>query len=208
MKMKHIALTTLSAFLFAVIVSAQEKRLESNVMMGGGLFLESGYPGHEENPGAVLRLSYGLDRKVSEKWSVMPGFGSRIQLGDIRHLGWVGGDPDEMVMLDAFVSARYHFTDADGTKTVIGLGPALSYSIAPDTYYIDADPSDPRNAKEKFHRFSLGIQPSVTFRTDRHFQWGLEASIGLLNELRQYPEYHVAGSIHFHYLAVMCGWRF
>lgn len=47
----------------------------------------------------------------------------------------------------------------------------------------------------------MGLQPSVTFLHGKHFQWGFEGSIGLLNAMRQYPEYDRQGSIHLHYLA-------
>ena len=137
----------------------------------------------------------------------MPGAGIRAQLGDIRHFMSKGGDPDGMAMADVFVVGRYHLA-SDGTRIVVGLGPALSYMVSPDTYYIDADPTDPLNNKEKFKRFDLGLQPSVTFLHGKHFQWGFEGSIGLLNAMRQYAEYNRQGSIHLHYLAVTCGWHF
>lgn len=49
----------------------------------------------------------------------------------------LGGNPDGMDMADVFVVGRYHFV-SDGTRIVVGLGPALSYMLSPDTYYIDA----------------------------------------------------------------------
>ena len=73
----------MSALLVSVSAFAQQnatwKRLESNFQLGGGLFLESGYLAREENPGAVLRLSYGLDIRLDDQWSVMPGVGLRAQ---------------------------------------------------------------------------------------------------------------------------------
>ena len=163
--MKRPIVTIALLAISVCMVSAQEnpswKRLENNIMLGGGLFLESGSQSYGNNPGAVLRLSYGLDVRLNEKWSVMPGAGLRAQLGDIRHFMWIGGDP-----------------------------------------------MDPLNNKEKFKRFDVGLQPSVTFLHGKHFQWGFEGCIGLLNAMRQYPEYNRRGSIHLHYLAVTCGWHF
>lgn len=179
--MKQSIVTIALLAISVCMVSAQEnpswKRLENNIMLGGGLFLESGSQSYGNNPGAVLRLSYGLDVRLNEKWSVMPGAGLRAQLGDIRHFMWIGGDPDGMAMADVFVVGRYHFV-SDCTRIVVGLGPALSYMVSPDTYYIDADPMDPLNDKEKFKRFDVGLQPSVTFLHGKHFQWGFEGSIG------------------------------
>ena len=209
--MKKSIITLALLALTAGLVSAQEnqswKRLENNVLLGGGPFLESGSQSYGNNPGAVLRVSYGLDIRLNEKWSLMPGAGLRTQLSDIRHFGWVGGDPDGMAMADVFVLGRYHF-ESDGSRIVLGLGPALSYMVSPDTYYVDADPNDPLNDKEKFNRFDVGIQPSVMFLQGKRFQWGFEGSIGLLNAMKQYPEYNRQGSIHLHYLAVTCGWHF
>ena len=200
----------MAAALLGLTMVAQESRtrLESNFQLGSGLFMESGYLADEQNPGLVLRLSYGLDIPFNENWSMMPGVGYRAQLGDIRHFMWQGNDPDGMTLADVFVIARFHYQETDGSRFVIGFGPALSYMVSPDTYYIDADLSDPVNGKEKFKRYDLNLLPSVTFLRGMHFQWGVEANIGLLNAMRQYPEYNRNGSIHLHYLALTCGWHF
>lgn len=211
MKHAQYVLVACLSLLLGMGASAQEntswKRLEHNIQLGGGLFLESGLYANEQNPGIVLRVSYGLDIRFNEHWSVMPGASLRAQLGDVRHFMGKGNDPDGMALADVFMTARYHF-DIDGFQIVVGLGPALSYMVSPDTYYIDAAPTDPLNNKEKFNRFDVGIQPSVCFLHGKHFQWGFEANIGLLNAMRQYPENNRTGSIHLHYVAITCGWHF
>ena len=209
--MKKIIIAIAFLALAAGLASAQDgrpfKRLENNFMLGGGLFLESGSWSGGNNPGLGLRVSYGLDVRLDDRWSVMPGAGLRDQLGDIRHYMWVGGDPDGMSMADFFVIGRYHF-ESEGDRIVVGFGPSVSYMVSKDTYYVDADPMDPLNGKEKFNRFDLAVQPSVMFLHGKHFQWGLEGSVGLLNAMRQYPEYRRTGSISLHYLALTCGWHF
>ena len=204
-------LFVLTAMLVSFSASAQQnaapKRLESNFQFGAGLFLESGYLAWEENPGAVLRLSYGLDIRINDRWSLMPGVGLRAQLSQVDHFMAVGNDPDGMSLADLFVTARYRF-ESEGSRMVFGIGPALSFMTSADTYYVDADPTDPLNGREKFKRGDLGLQPSVVFLCGKHFQWGFEGSIGLLNAMRQYPEYNRTGSVHLHYLAVTCGWHF
>lgn len=197
----------LSALLLSVAASAQEKAVQSSFMIGAGLFGETGSSAENVFPGAVLRLSYGLDVKVSETWSVMPGAGYRIQLGEINHIGWVGGDPTGMEMADIFCQARYHF-GSGGHSTVAGLGPQFSYMVLPDTYYIDADPNDPRNGKETFGKWDIALQPCIIFQRGKHWQWGFEASVGLRNMLRQYPEYNVSRTVRLHNLMLVCGWRF
>lgn len=202
-----IAFTLLLSNLALAQKSAIPKPLESNIMIGAGLFGETGNRANDVFPGAVLRLSYGLDVRLAEQWSVMPGAGIRTQLGEVNHIGWVGGDPDGMSMADFFCQARYHFI-SDGTVTAVSLGPQFSFMTVPDTYYIDADPSDPRNGKEKFKRWDIGLQPSIVFRSGKHWQWGIEASVGLRNMLRQYPEYNISGNVHLHNLMFVFGWRF
>ena len=176
-------------------------------MIGAGLFGETGNRARDLFPGAVLRLSYGLDLQVGDKWSVMPGAGFRAQLGNANRIGYVGGDMEEMSMADVFCQVRYRL-DSEGTRTVLYLGPQVSYMVSPDTYYIDWDPSDPRNLKEKFLRWDVSLQPGIIFQRGKHWQWGFEASVGLRNMLRQYPEYGIGGAVHLHNLMFICGWRF
>ncbi|MBO7480308.1 MAG: outer membrane beta-barrel protein [Bacteroidales bacterium] len=209
--MKKLIATVVLTVMSVCLASAQNvqpaKRLESNFQVGAGLFLESGLYARYQNPGAVLRLSYGLDIRLDDRWSVMPGLGIRAQVSDIENLGALGVDLDELAYADAFLTARYHI-EANRSHIVLGLGPALSYAIHQDTYYIDADPFGPLNGKVKFNRIDVGLQPSVTFQPRAHFQWGLEANVGLLNSMIQYPEYNRTGSIHLHYIALTCGWHF
>jgi len=199
-------------FLSFATASAQgnrlsDKRLQNSFQIAGGLFSESGSMANDVFPGAILRFSYGLDIRLDDNWSIMPGAGIRGQVAEIHHLGWVGGDPDAMEMADLFCQVRNHL-EADGTRMIIGQGPQISYMTEPDTYYIDADPNDPLNRKEKFTRWSFSIFPSITFLQGKHFQWGLEGNIGLSNSMKQYPELKRTGSIRFQYIALTCGWLF
>jgi hypothetical protein len=208
--MKRFSVIVLSLLLVSP-VWAQEpisrRLLENNLIIAAGLFGETGNRAQDVFPGAVLRLSYGLDVRVGESWSVMPGAGIRAQLAKVNQIRWDGGDPDGMSMADVFCQVRCHF-ESSGDNVVIGLGPQFSYMVSPDTYYIDADPADPRNGREKFKKWDIGLQPSLVFQRGKYFQWGFEAGVGLRNMLRQYPEYEVSGNVHQHYLAFICGWRF
>ena len=189
----------------AVGVAAQEKqsfrRVEFHLQLGGGLFLESGAGAKDQNPGLVTRQSLGVDIRLNEKWSIMPGFGYRDEMGDYAHFSWDGNDPDYLDLFDFSVVGRYHL-GTNANRFVLGLGPAFSYVNSSDTYYIDADPNDPRGGKVKFNKFDIGLQPSVCFLFWKHFQIGLEGNIGLLNMRRQYPQYNMTSSTRLHYLAL------
>ena len=209
--MKRYLIITLS-MLFCASVWAQDsfvsKRLESNLTIGAGLFGETGDQARNLFQGAVLRLSYGLDIKLGGNWSVMPGVGTRTQIGNVNRIGSVGGDMEEMSLADFFCQARYHFESPEGKRMVVYIGPQFSYSTLPDTYYIDWDPSHPLAGKEKFERWDVGLQPGIVIQSGKHWQWGIEASVGLRNMLLQYPELDVTGSVHLHNLMFIFGWRF
>ena len=199
------------AILFVQILSAQEtKRLENNILLGSGVFLESGPRAEEYSPGLVFRLSYGLDIRLNERWSVMPGAGLRGQGGPVRHIGrqYDGGNDDSMSLADFFIFGWFHVLKSEASPAAIGIAPVFSYMIDPDEYYIDADPDHPLSGRDKFNRMDIGIRPSIRFFTGKHFQWGLEGQIGLMNALRQYPEYNRTDTSRLHYVAVTCGWHF
>lgn len=204
-------LSTMIFLLSVLSLAAQEnKRFENNILLGTGVSLESGERAVDHNPGLVFRLSYGLDIRLNERWSVMPGAGLRGQGGPVRHIGrsYDGGDDDSMSLADLFVFGWFHVLESEGSPAAIGIAPVISYTIDPDKYYFDADPSDPLCGKEKFNRIDVGIRPCIRYFTGRHFQWGLEGHIGLMNALCQYPEYNRTGTTRLHYVAVFCGWLF
>ena len=60
------------------------------------------------------------------------------------------------------------------------------------------------NGKPKFKNWDFALQPSFMVRTANHWKWGIEASIGLRNMLKQYPQYKVSGSTRFVNLMVSC----
>ena len=209
--MKKLLLISVALLAF-MSASAQEnpggKKLQNYIQFGAGAFTEAGYGFWEVNPGAVLRMSYGLDIMLDDKWSVMPGLGSIIQMGPVTAFYSDGGDPDGMCMADVFCVARYHFQSGDGINTIVGIGPQVSFMTLKDKYFVDADPWEPISGKPKFKDWDIGLQPSVVFLTRKHFHWGFEANFGLRNMRIQYPEYNRTGHTHFIDLMVTCGWHF
>ncbi|MBR1538183.1 MAG: hypothetical protein IJ636_01605, partial [Bacteroidales bacterium] len=169
-----------------------------------------------------FRISYGLDIRTGERWSLMPGAGVRVQTASLLGMFAIGGDIDVMAAADAFCVLRYHIPVGED-QIIIGLGPDVSF-LSRDNYYIDADPMDPRNGLPKFYRFDYGLQPSITFRTGKHWQWGLEANFGLRNMRIPYEleyQHHeagtcivdvhtakVSGTTHLHTVSLTCGFFF
>jgi len=157
--------------------------------------------------GTTLRLSYGLDTRLGGNMSLMPGAGIRAQTASLIGMFAIGGDTDLMACADVFLSLRYHL-DTERLGIVFGLGPDVSYVLYQNPYYVDADLNHPRDGLKKFKDFDFGIQPSVTFRMGSHFQWGLEAIIGLRNMRIQYPNAGVYGSTYLHAVMLTCGFHF
>lgn len=207
MKGKAFAISLLLLLSFGLDASAQlnvdGKRFESDIRLGAGQFAETG--NCADKPGIALRVSYGLDIKMNDSWSLMPGAGLKTQVSNIRHIGGEGGDPDQMSAADLFLDVRYRVAG----EAVFSLGPQVSYMIIPDKYYINADPWDPLNGKEKFHRWDIGLRPGLVFTVGEHRYWGLEALIGLRNMMRFY-DFDTAspGTIHLHNIILVYGWHF
>lgn len=234
--------------LFVVLFTAgnlyaqKDKRVESNLMFNSGTFFETGSNYANMNwlrmlsdlrrfsweslflPGHVSRISYGLDIRMNDRWSLMPGLGLRAQTATIIGMFAVGGDIDVLTAADAFCALRYHLPTRSGNQIIFGLGPDVSRILWQSKYYFDAEPNDPRNGLQKFYNYDYGVQPSVTFRMGKHWQFGLEANIGLRNMRIPYKlEYYnhwdgtcltevrtieVKGTTHLHTVSLTCGFHF
>ena len=197
------------AGLLSIGAAAQQRKVE-NIFQGGlGAFIETtdGRIDMDQEPGIVLKLSYGLDIPIAGAWSVLPGIGLRTQVADIRHFAWKGGDPDGLAYADAFLLTRYHLPSSTGSRIAIHIGPDISYELTKENYYIDWDPSDPISGKRKYKPWDLGLLTGLTFSKGPHWQFGAEANIGLRNLLIQYPAQPTVNR-HFHTLMFTCGYRF
>ena len=201
-------LSILMMCLITVSLSAQnssiQKRVESHLMIGGGLFRAFGSNVGNLNSGVVVRAAYGFDTQLGEKWSVMPGVGFKAWLA--KQGNEYGGGDHSMSLADVFCQARYHFA-VGKNSLVVGLGPQISYAVKPDFYHI-SDLNNALNGKEVFNRWDVDLLPSLSFRFGKHWMLGLEASVGLTNMRRQYPEYSSTGSTYLHNLMFVTGFRF
>lgn len=213
--MKRIVAIAVVLMVISGAVQAQEKSLkkfENIFQIGAGWFLEHGYDALWNNPGLALRLSYGLDIRLNDSWSVMPGIGTTGMIGEIRNFKWEkgalyaapGADPDLYRSVDLFCDARYHIFE-NNFRVVVGLGPGISYSWDKDTYYIDADLSDPLNQYQKFKKWGIWLRPSVMFELGKHFKLGFEGNIGLNNMRILYSDYPSINQTHFNNLMIVAG---
>lgn len=227
---------------FSPALAQNNKRVESNLMFNSGTFFETGSCYSNMNwlemfsdmrsfrweylflPGHVSRISYGLDILMNDRWSLMPGLGLRAQTASVICMFAVGGDIDVLTAADAFCALRYHLPTRSGNQIIFGLGPDVSRILWQSDYYIDADPNDPLNGLQKFYKYDYGVQPSITFRKGKHWQFGLEANIGLRNMRIPYQlEYYdhlegtcltevrtieVKGTTHLHTISLTCGFHF
>lgn len=190
------------------------KPLENNVQLGVGVYIESGEASMiHRNPGQVWKLSYGLDIRLSDHWSVMPGVGWRVQGGTLPFVQLAtGSSAASMSAADVFCQGRY-LINSGKVNVVIGLGPQLSFMTTTDKYYFE-DPnireSRSYSGCDRLNRWDVGIMPSIGFLIGNHLSLGLEGSIGLTNMLVQYPdtEHPVTGNIHLSNVMFFAAWRF
>lgn len=179
---------TFIVLLCARPVQAQDRLLETDIQFGLG-----GFSSISQDAGAVIQASLGLDIRLNERFSLMPFVGARLMSEGLLYIGAEGADYDFFNMLELGAAVRYHFADA---PVILGVAPYFSHMSDQDTYYVDADPSDPLNGQPKLKPSDFGFKPGVYVDIRKHMRLGLEASIGLKNSLIQYPEYHRTGTWH------------
>lgn len=159
------------------------RSVEPCVSAGIGLWLPSLM--NDTEGGLAIQLSAGLDINMGGAWSVMPAVAYR-ELADWDGFSdKVGSDNDDYSFVDLSVSARYHA----GNGWTVGIGPYYSVTTRTDSWYIDADPTDPIGGCDKIKRGGYGIQPSADYRIGEHWKLGVLANIGLNNMRVAYPTY-------------------
>lgn len=208
-------IATLQAGLFASAKTGlPRKPLENNVQFGFGVYLESGEANTiHRNPGQVWKLSYGLDIRLSDCWSVMPGVSWRVQGGSLPFVrSALGVSTASMSVADVFCQGRY-LISTDNLNLVLGLGPMFSIMTSTDKYYFE-DPnireSRSYSGCDRLKRWDVGLMPSVSFLIGMHLSLGLEGSFGLTNMLVQYSdtEHPVTGNVHLSNVLLFAAWRF
>lgn len=190
--------------LCATAQNVDYKKVESNIFASVGTFTE-----HRglSDMGMCLNLSYGLDFRFNEHWSLMPRIGYRDMLEDIVHIGWVGGDPDFFSFLDFYITPRYHYS-IENTNVVYSIAPVFSKTINQDRYYVDAYPSSPLDGLTKIKPSDFGISSSLLFEIGKHWSLGVEAYFDLGNVSIQYPELDVFPTRYIRHIFFTSAFRF
>lgn len=197
--------------LFIVLCSASlhaqsEKKVTPVLEVGAGLSVKTNSGYGESVNGLATELTLGLEIRLDDKWSVMPQIGHNLMLNDLKTLfaDYIGSDPDYFSFYNAAVLGRYKLEDG----VAIGFGPAVYITEDRDTYYIDANPSDPRNGLAKLKPWDFGLRATLTKDCGKHWRIGALVNVGLRNMLCQYPDAGVTGSTHLYSLCFTVGFRF
>ena len=194
--MKRISIV-LFAVLCSVTINAQEvKKVTPVLEIGAGLSVEANSGYGECVKGLATEFNFGLDIRLDDKWSVMPQIGHNIMFGDAWYLfrGYIGADYDVYSFYNASILGRYKLDNG----VAVGFGPAIYITDGKDTYYIDADPSDPREGLVKIKPWDYG----------KHWRIGALANVGLRDMLYQYPDVGITGHTHLFSLCFTAGFRF
>lgn len=183
---------------------AQEKKWEHNVSAGIGAFFSKA--GKESRNGVAFKLGYGLNYYFSEHWSVMSGVSYREVIEKAFESTNDGVNDDHFTFIDVPIIAQYHIGNGNGSWT-FGLGPVFSFCVGNTSYYINADPSDPRNKLDKCKSFSLALQPSVAYQFAKHWKVGLEGHLNL-TDMKNKDDIYLNGRRHIHHVAATIGFVF
>ena len=204
--MKRISIV-LFAVLCSVTINAQEvKKVTPVLEIGAGLSVEANSGYGECVKGLATEFNFGLDIRLDDKWSVMPQIGHNIMFGDAWYLfrGYIGADYDVFSFYNAAVLGRYRLDDG----VAVGFGPAIYITEGKDTYYIDADPSDPREGLVKIKPWDFGLRAALTKDYGKHWRIGALANVGLRDMLYQYPDVGITGHTRLFSLCFTAGFRF
>lgn len=204
--MKRISIV-LFAVLCSVTINAQEvKKVTPVLEIGAGLSVEANSGYGECVKGLATEFSFGLDIRLDDKWSVMPQIGHNIMFGDAWYLfrGYIGADYDVYCFYNASILGRYKLDNG----VAVGFGPAIYITEGKDTYYIDADPSDPREGLVKIKPWDYGLRVALTKDYGKHWRIGALANVGLRDMLYQYPDVGITGHTRLFSLCFTAGFRF
>lgn len=191
----------------ALLKSSFDLRLALGSFCESVYYPQSGYREIENVPGTTHALYLGFDAYVNNKLSLEPGVGICLSLGNLDNYGKEGGNVTFMPGVDIFCLIRYRFA-SDNFNVIAELGPSFIYFTEPESYYIDADPSDPLNGKDIYKKYDIALKPGLILQMGKHFQIGFAFPIGLTNVRKQYPELNVFGSGYFRSAQIQIGWTF
>lgn len=204
--MKRILFVLFTVLCSASLHAQSEKKVTPVLEVGAGLSVKTNSGYGESVNGLATEFTLGLEIRLDDKWSVMPQIGHNLMLNDLKSLfaDYEGGDPDYFSFYNAAVLGRYKLEDG----VAIGFGPAFYIIEDKDTYYIDADPSDPRNGLAKMKPWDIGVRAALTKDCGKHWRIGALANIGLRNMLCQYPDAGITGHTHLFSFCFTAGFRF
>lgn len=199
-------LSVIICFLLSVFcLNAQEKektqyrKWEHNIYVGAGRPFFSDKNMYDKP--LTMKIGYGLNYYIKENISLMSGvsyYCSTENFGDSK----LGADDDWFEFVDFPLTAHYHIKDESGSLS-FGFGPVLSINTNKDTYYIDANPNDFLDGKQKIKTLNLLLQPSIRYKY-KHLIVGAEGNIGTIDMNKHYNG-RVNGSKYIHSIVFTIG---
>lgn len=206
--MKKLCLS-IACFIVALSsIMAQDapyKKWENILYIGAGrpIFYIGGYKQPSDKP-LTAKIGYGLNYYLNRNFSI--GSGVNYYFSD-EHVGDapIGADEDYFEFVDIPFTAQYHCFDGVGTWS-FGFGPVLSISTYQGSYYIDADPWDPRNDKAKIKKYNMFLQPTMSYKY-KHLLIGVEGDISVNNMIKKYEFLHTK-SRNLHNILLLLGFSF
>ena len=181
---------------------------EHSVKLAAGACFQAGT--FHDNPGLALKLGYAYDIPLSSALSLQPGAGIGMQKIAFNRWGKIGGSADAITYADISCVLRYRIANpSERISIYLSLGPDVMFTLGNTKYDIDANTSyTGMSGKPRYNVVNLGVVPGVSVSVGRHWIFGLEGNLGLLNSLRQYPEQGVTGNTYWYTASLFAGIRF
>lgn len=177
--MKTISLNILLCLLFFLGIThpaaAQKKRWEHNLYESVGRVNK--FDSHDEQTIAI-RLGYGINYYLTEKWSVMSGVALRMK---------TCGETNEFsgrcssTYLDFPILTQYHTKGEKDKGFVVECGPVLSFLTHEKKW------TGLSWGYKRYKNFDIGIRPGIYYEIS-HWRFGVQSHIGLLDIKRKYKQ--------------------
>jgi len=172
-------------FSSTVALNAQnQKRIEHVLEVGGGL---SWNDDDTDRAGIAASVSYGMDVRLNNRFSVMPMIGYRVTSEGAIRSGWDGVSLNDFSFVDFSVSCRYRVFNGK-TPIVVGLGPYISWIADRDKYSNNCYPYGSIEGKKKLIKADIGLMPSVSFDLTPNFSLGAKMNLSLIDTSEHYRE--------------------
>ena len=177
-----------SAFCFQNLNAQQSNAglIEQNIYFSSGIYKGVEIVGNHryKDIGLTIKLGYGINYYFNDYFSIFPSVAYHSDMGSALNVK-DGADDDDFSFIDVPIIFQARIDAEGGGKLMLGVGPVFSFLVENDQYYIDSDPWNPLDGKDKIKNFNFSISPCLAYEL-KHFRIGVELQFGLIDVEKKY----------------------